>query len=317
MTDPKIQFSGQRNDSGFLPWIMLSVLVVIWGSSFILIKRGVEVYSSVEVGTIRIMVAFLVLFPFALKRINKISRKKLMIITITGFIGTGLPAFLFAKAQTQIDSSLAGILNSLTPLFTLVLGLMFFRQKTRWVNVIGVLLGLIGAIGLIYSTSDGSFEFHFSFAIYAIIATMLYAVQSNMVKYYLNDVPTLTIASLGFFFIGFPATIVLFFFTDFPVLIVEHPNGMSAFLYVALLGFLASAVAIIIYNRLVQITNAVFATSVTYFVPILALFWGILDGEKFPIPAFLFAGVILIGVVLVNLRKKHQDKSGNTAGQNR
>lgn len=316
MTDTNMQNSGQEKKTGFLPWIMLSALVIIWGSSFILIKRGVEVYSSMEVGAIRIMVAFLVLFPFALKRINKISRKKLMIITITGFIGTGIPAFLFAKAQTQIDSSLAGILNSLTPLFTLVFGLMFFRQKTRWVNVAGVLLGLLGAVGLIYSTSSGAFEFHFSFAIYAVIATMLYAIQSNMVKYYLNEVPSLTIASLGFFFIGFPATVALFFFTDFPVVIVEHPKGLSAFLYIALLGFMASAIAIIIYNRLVQITNAVFATSVTYFVPILALFWGILDGETFPFLAFLFAGVILIGVLLVNRRKKHQDKSGNIAKQN-
>jgi drug/metabolite transporter (DMT)-like permease len=304
MNTNDMQISAQEKKKRVLSWIMLSVLVVIWGSSFILIKRGVEVYSSMEVGAIRIMVAFLVLLPFALKRINRISRSKLIIITITGFIGTGMPAFLFAKAQTQIDSSLAGILNSLTPLFTLVLGLMFFRQKTRWVNVVGVLLGLIGAVGLIYSTSNGSFEFHFSFAIYAIIATMLYAIQSNMVKYYLNDVPSLTIASLGFFFIGFPATVLLFFFTDFPIIIVEHPQGLSAFFYVALLGFLASAIAIIIYNRLVQITNAVFATSVTYFVPILALFWGILDGEKFPFLAFLFAGVILIGVLLVNRRKK-------------
>ena len=286
--------------TGILPWAMLSVLALIWGSSFILIKRGLEVYSSLEVGAIRIVVSFLILLPFALKRLNRISRKKIIIIGIIGLIGTGLPAFLFAKAQTQIDSSLAGILNSLTPLFTLLLGLIFFSQKTRFINVTGVFLGLIGAVGLIYSTSNGSFEFHFSYAIYAIIATVLYAIQSNMIKYFLNEVPSLTIASLGFFFIGIPTVFLLFFFTDFTHLVVTHPKGLTAFLYVALLGFLASAIAIIIYNKLVQITSAVFATSVTYFVPVLALIWGIADGERFSLVAFLFAGVILLGILLVN-----------------
>ena len=291
-------------DSKFLPWLMLLALVMIWGSSFILIKRGLEVYSSVEVGAIRIFTSFLILMPFAIKRLRKVSSKSLFIIFVIGFLGTGLPAFLFARAQTQIDSSLAGILNSLTPLFTLVIGLVFFKQKTRWINVTGVFLGLLGALGLIYSTSNGSFEFHFSFAVYAVIATVLYAIQSNMIKYYLNEVPSLTIASLGFFFIGIPVTVLLFFFTDFPQTLVSHPGGFRAFFYVAVLGIFASAIAIIIYNKLVQITNAVFATSVTYFVPVVALIWGIWDGERFPMITFLFVGVILFGVFMVNKRRR-------------
>ncbi len=285
---------------------MLAALVFIWGSSFILIKRGLEVYSSIEVGAIRVFISFLILMPFALNRINKVPRKKLIYIFIIGLIGTGLPAFLFARAQTRIDSSLAGILNSLTPLFTLAFGLLFFKQKTHWINVAGVLLGLLGALGLIYSTSDGSFEIHFSFAIYAVIATVLYAIQSNMIKYYLNEIPALAIASLGFFFIGFPVTIILFFFTQFTEKVLHEPGGVAAFFYIALLGILASAIAIIIYNRLVQMTTAVFASSVTYFVPVLALAWGITDGENFPLIAFLFTGVILFGVLLVNKRIRNQ-----------
>lgn len=298
------QYFQRIHESKFLPWLILLALVLIWGSSFILIKRGLEVYSSTEVGAIRIFTSFVILIPFALKRFGKVSNKELFIIFIIGLLGTGLPAFLFARAQTQIDSSLAGILNSLTPLFTLVIGLVFFRQKTRWINVTGVVLGLLGALGLIYSTSNGSFEFHFSFAIYAVIATLLYAVQSNMIKYYLNEVPSLTIASLGFFFIGIPVTILLFFFTDFPQTLFNHPDGFKAFFYVAILGIFASAIAIIIYNKLVQITNAVFATSVTYFVPVLALIWGIWDGERFPMIAFLFVGVILFGVFMVNKKRR-------------
>jgi len=295
--------------SGKFSWIMLFTLVLIWGTSFILIKRGLEVYSSNEVGAIRIFVSFIVLLPFALKRLSKIPRKKLKYVFIVGIIGTGLPAFLFAKAQTHIDSSLAGILNSLTPLFTLIFGALFFGQRPDWRNVFGVLLGLFGAIGLIYATSNGLFEFHFSFAIYAVIATILYAIQSNMIKYYLNDVKPLSIASVGFFIIGIPATIFLFFFTDFTSTFVEHENGVKAFLFVALLGTFASAIAIVLYNKLIQLTNAVFASSVTYFVPVLALIWGVFDGERFSLLAFAFAGLILLGVFMVNKKKVQNNLS--------
>lgn len=290
--------------SKFFPWISLLILVLIWGSSFILIKRGLEVYSSVEVGAIRIFVSFVVLLPFAIRSIGKMPWNKIKYIIIIGVIGTGVPAFLFAKAQTHIDSSLAGILNSLTPLFTLVMGLVFFKQKTTWINAVGIFMGLIGAAGLIHSTSNGAFEFHFSFAIYVIMATLLYAIQSNMIKYYLNDVNPITIASLGFFFMGVPVSILLFFFSDFPTRIVSHPDGITAFAYVAVLGIFASAIAISLYNRLVQTTSAIFASSVTYFVPILALFWGINDGEKIPLIAFVYILVILLGVLLVNKNKK-------------
>lgn len=285
-------------------WAMLLLLVLIWGSSFILIKRGLEVYSSIEVGAIRVFVSFIVLLPFALQRINKIPRKNLKHILIIGIIGTGLPAFLFAIAQTHIDSSLAGMLNSLTPLFTMFAGFLFFSKKFRWVNVVGVFIGLLGAVGLIYASNRGSVELNFYYSLFAVLATVLYAIQSNMIKYYLNDVPPLSIASVGFFFIGMPVGVLLFFFTDFTTKLVTHELGLQAFFYVAMLGLFGSAIAIVVYNKLVQRTNAVFASSVTYFVPILALVWGIFDGEKFPFLAYVFSGVILAGVFLVNKKQK-------------
>ncbi|MFP4470484.1 MAG: DMT family transporter [Bacteroidales bacterium] len=287
-----------------LPWLILALLVMIWGSSFILIKRGLEAYSSLQVGGLRVFVSFVVLLPMAVLHINKVAARKLKYIAIIGLIGTGIPAFLFARAQTHIDSSLAGILNSLTPLFTLIVGLLFFKQKSNWISMLGVLLGLLGAVGLIYVTSNGSFEFHFSFAVYVIIATILYAIQSNMIKYYLNDVNAISIASLGFFFIGIPVGIYIFFFSDFIHILLNHPKGGSSFGYVVILGVFPSAVAIIFYNKLVQITNAVFASSVTYFVPVLALAWGTFDGERFPASAFVFIALILLGVLLVNRSRK-------------
>jgi drug/metabolite transporter (DMT)-like permease len=296
---------------------MLFVLVLIWGSSFIMIKRGLEVYSSLEVGAIRIFVSFLVLSPFAVQRLSKIPKEKLRYVFIIGLIGTGFPAFLFARAQTHIDSSLAGILNSLTPLFTMLAGFLFFSQKLHRINVTGVLTGLVGAVGLIYATSDGAFELNFSFAIYAILATVLYAIQSNMIKYYLNDTDPVSIASVGFFFIGFPAGIYLFAFTDFAENLISHENGISAFLHIVFLGIFGSAIAIIIFNKLVQITTAVFASSVTYFVPVIALVWGIFDGEKFPVPAFVFSAVIIAGVFMVNKKagKKRKSSVKNATGK--
>jgi drug/metabolite transporter (DMT)-like permease len=265
----------------------------------------------VVVGSIRIFVSFIVLLPFAIIHIRKIPQGKIKYIAIIAVIGTGIPAFLFARAQTVINSSLAGILNSLTPLFTLAIGIMFFRQKTKWINVLGVFIGLFGAIGLIFVTSDTTFEFHFSFAIYIIIATILYAIHSNMVKFYLQEVSPVTITSVGFLIIGIPTGIYLIFFSDFLDVLINNEHGWEGFMYIAILGFLASAIAIIAYNRLVQLTNAVFASSVTYFVPVLALVWGILDGERFPIIASLFIVLILLGVFLVNRtgnRKKKNKK---------
>jgi len=281
-------------------WIILLILILIWGSSFILIKRGLKVYSSVEVGAIRIFVSFLVLLPAAIRNFNKVDRKTKGYIFVVGLIGTGIPAFLFAKAQTVIDSSLAGILNSLSPLFTLIVGVIFFSRTAGWMSITGVIIGLAGAAGLLFAKSEGNIQFHFSHAIYAIIATVLYAFQSNMVKNYLNNVPTVTIASLGFFFIGMPAAIILFGFTGFAGKFISHPDGIRAFLYVALLAIVASAIAIILFNRLIQITNAIFASSVTYFIPIIALIWGIGDGEKYSVWAFIYAGLIITGVFLVN-----------------
>jgi len=296
----QIKLSNRIKTSRYFGWIMLVMLVLIWGTSFILIKRGLEVYTSIEVGAIRIFVSFLVLWPFALKWIRKIPKQKIKYIVIVGVIGTGIPAFLFAAAQTHIDSSLAGILNSLTPLFTMLAGFLFFGQKLRWLNVSGVLVGLLGAVGLIYATNNGALELNFFYSALVVIATMLYAIQSNMIKYYLNDINPVSIASIGFFFIGIPAGILLVFFTDFTDKLLGSENGLSAFFYVAILGIFASAIAITVYNKLVQTTNAVFASSVTYFVPVLALIWGVFDGERFPFLAFLFSGLILAGVFLVN-----------------
>lgn len=290
-------------------WFILFTLVIIWGTSFLLIKRALLVYESEIVGSLRIFIAFVVSLPFVIKHSRRLSVDKWKYIAIVGILGTGFPALLFAKAQTVISSSVAGILNSLTPLFTLATGVLFFGQKAKFLRVIGVITGLAGAAGLVYVTSNQSFEFHFTYALFIILATIFYSIQSNIIKTHLNEVNPVAITTLGFLIIGAPAGVYLFFFSDFPVILMNESRGPEGFFYVAVLSIFGSVIALILYNRLVQITNAVFATSVTYLVPVVALLWGVLDGERLPVVSIAFIALILTGVIMVNkngaLKKNH------------
>ena len=162
------------------------VLMFIWGSSYILMKRGLESFSAPQVGALRISIAFLFLLPFAVHRIRRVKKEKLYIFAIAGLLGNGIPAYLFAEAQTGIDSQIAGILNSVAPLFTLLTGALFFGVRAKWFNVTGVFIGLAGAIGLLSADASGSFNNNFSKGAFVIIATILYATNINVVKKYLK-----------------------------------------------------------------------------------------------------------------------------------
>jgi drug/metabolite transporter (DMT)-like permease len=287
----------------FIAWSILLGLAVTWGTSFILIKRGLEYFSSTEVGALRISIAFLVLGPVALWRIRKISWKEWKLFVLVGLIGSGFPAFLFAKAQTGIDSSLAGILNSLTPLFTMLVGLSFFSLKPKWFNIVGVLVGLIGAIGLISISGGKGFEFNFHYAVYIIIATICYAINVNVVKYKLKETDALTITAFSFFTIGLPVLIYLLIFTGFLKQITSEPEALKGLGYISILSVVGTVIALVAFNKLVKIASPVFAASVTYLIPIVAVIWGAIDAEKMETISFLWMGVILLGIFLVNKKK--------------
>lgn len=295
----------KKNKGALIPWIILTALMITWGSSFILIKRGLDVYSNIEVGALRICITFIIFIPFA-GRFTKIKLRHWKYLLIVGIVGSGAPAFLFAKAQTGIDSNLAGILNSLTPLFTLIISAGLFRTKTRWINVTGVFIGLVGAIGLIYVSSDKGFDFNLSYAVYVIIATICYATSVNFVKNYLQDLDSITITVFSFLIIGIPVLAYLLLFTDFTTQIVNDPNAIEGLGYISILAIIGTGLALTVFNYLVKITNAVFASSVTYLIPIVAVIWGIIDGEKFTPVYFLWMIVILFGVFLVNKKRKRE-----------
>jgi len=288
-----------RNSSA---WLILFALVLIWGSSFILIKKGLEAFPSNELGALRIIITFLCLSPVAYKRLFNLPAKKLGLLALSGITGSGAPAFLFAYAETGIESSVTGILNSLTPLFTLVIGLALFGTRTKWYNVAGVFLGLTGAVGLLTVSGGGDFSFNISFGIFVVIATVFYAINANLIKHWLHDIDSLTITSVSFFLMGVPTLIYLLVFTGVVQHSVHQPGAMAGLGYIAILSIVGTAIALVLYNKLIKLTSAVFASSVTYLMPVIAILWGMLDGEPFRLVYVVWINLIMAGVVLVNTR---------------
>ena len=283
-------------------WLSLLFLSMIWGSSFILMKKGLRSYSSVHVASLRMFFAWVMFLPVTLSRLKRIRRHHWGWLILTGIIGNFLPANLFTLAQTHIDSSLAGILNSLTPLFTLIVGLIFFRSHVLLINIIGLLLGLAGAAGLIYDHSLDVVHQTNLYGIFIILATVLYGFNVNLLKYKLADLDGVTIVSSIFFFIG-PLAALTLLFTGFPEVIREEGIVWHDLGYIVLLSLFGSVVAVTLFNILLKYISPIFATSVTYIIPVFAILWGVIDGEHLSTDQVLWIFVIFTGVYLVNKQK--------------
>jgi len=279
-------------------WAILLFLSLIWGTSFILMKKGLESYSHLQVAAFRIFFSFLFMLPITIRNIKVISRDNILSLLIVGFIGFAIPALLFTKAQTRLDSSLAGMLNSLTPLFTLIVGILFYRSSARWVNIAGLFMGLIGAIGLMWNGDMNIFRGINAFALFIVVATICYGINVNEIKFKLVKLSSLEITSLAFLFTG-PVAGIYLLFTDFSS-VQETPDYLLNLAYIAILALFSSVIAVLIFNHLIKFTTTLFATSVTYIIPLFAIMWGIIDGESIRIIQLLWITVILLGVYLVN-----------------
>ena len=283
----------------YLQWILLLILTLIWGSSFILMKKALHMYSAVELGTLRMAFASAAMLPLALRSFRSVTKKQWYYLTLFALLGNLLPAYLFAEAQTHIDSSLAGILNALTPLFVLIVGLLFYRLKVKPVNVAGLIMGFVGAVAIIYTSGKGNMSVHFGYAGLIFLATIMYSLNINIVKYKLQDVDPVKISIYGFSLMFVPMLVMLFAFTPF-LNTVQKPGALAALVYPAILGLVCSAGAIMLFNTLIKMTSTIFASSVTYLIPIVAMIIGMFDGEEITLWSFLWVGVIIIGVWLVN-----------------
>ncbi|HAH55999.1 MAG TPA: permease [Flavobacterium sp.] len=279
-----------------LKWFYLITLALIWGSSFILIKRGLVSLTPLQVGSLRIIFASVFLLLIGFKSLTKIPQQQWKYIALTATLGTFIPAFLFALAQTQIDSSVSAILNSLTPLNTMFLGALAFGLNFRRPQVFGVFIGLIGTILLIVNGAIHHPEQNYYYAILVIISSICYATNVNLIKKYLSDLSPLSITTGNFLVLLFPAFLVLFFSDFFEVMANE--NVQHSVWFVLVLGVVGTGIANIIFFKTIQISSPVFATSVTYLIPIVAFSWGLFDGEMFSPVQFLGALIILVGVYL-------------------
>lgn len=283
-------------------WLYLGVLSLIWGSSFILIKKGLVGLTDYQLGSARIVLTALFLFSVGFKSVGQIRKKHWFWIAVSGFVSSFFPPFLFAMAQTEIDSAVASILNSLTPLATVVVGIVMFKILSTKRQIWGVLVGLVGTVMLIIAGADFNPDQNHWYSILIIVATIGYAVNVNIIKKHLNDISALAVTTGNFIFIVVPA-LVLLYLTGFFETIWEDRDMQISFGYVAILSLFGTAIAKVLFNKLVQIATPVFASSVTYTMPIIAVLWGLIDGEQFSLVQVMAAAVILLGVYLSNKKE--------------
>lgn len=282
-------------------WLLLIFLAVVWGMSFILIKKVTGVYNAVEIGCGRTFIAMLTLSPWILKNRRQLPKeqKKVRYIVLLGFIGFFLPAMIFAYVGSRINSSLAGTLNSTTPIFTLIVGAVFFAQLITRYQVIGITLGFVGSLLLVLSGNDGELNFSNPVALFVLGATVMYGFNVNIVGTHLKGVRAINITAYSLLIVGLISLAILVFFTDFFSKSVD-PANLRQLIFMIVLGSFNSAFAVVLFNYVLQITSPVFGSSVTYLIPIVATIAGFLDGETISVWHYLGMGVILIGVYLIN-----------------
>ncbi len=285
-------------------WFYLIVLSIIWGSSYILIKKGLLGFTAIQLWGVRVLMAGLILIIIGLPSLATISRKDWKWVGLSGLVGSFIPMFLFAWAETEIDSSIASILNSLVPLFTLFVGYALFRISFSGNQLLGVLVGLAGAALLIYLGSAINPEQNYWYASGVVLASLCYAINANLIKSKLQSVSPMGIAVGNFLFLILPALGVVIFSGALSAEVRQGDHFWASIGYIALLCIFGTAIAKVMFNRLIQISTPVFSVSVTYLIPIVGVFWGLIDGERFSLGQFAATLIILLGVYLVNKNKK-------------
>ncbi len=292
-----------------LKWIYLVVLSIIWGSSFILIKKGLIGLNPIQLGSVRILFTAFFLLIIGWKSLKTIDKPAWKWVIISGILGTGIPVYLFAYAETEIDSAVAAILNSGVPLLTLILGLVIFGAQFIKRQLLGILLGLGGAVALILIGAQVNPDQNYWYALLVILATFLYAINVNIIKRYMQNINATAIATGNFIFLIVPALLLLAKTGFFALEVLQNVEVQVSLGYILILAILGTAVAKVMFNKLVQISNPVFASSVTYLMPIISVTWGLLDGETFT-PLQLVASLVIIsGVYLANAKRKSSSQT--------
>lgn len=288
-----------KDNPAVLAWLLLVFLACVWGLSFLFIKKVTTDFSALEIGAGRVLIAAITLLPWAIKGRKSFPKEKSKYFTLTGFLGFFFPAIIFAFLGSRINSSLAGTLNSTTPLFTLIVGALFFGAGITRYQVFGIFLGFLGSLVLILSGSDGKLNFDNPFALLALLATIMYGFNVHIIGKYLKGVRPVYLTAYSLLVVGALAFILLLFFTDFWQKLVGAASWYSI-VYLLVLGSFNTALAVVIFNYVLQISSPLFGSSVTYLIPIVATIAGSLDGEIISMFHLSGMAVTLAGVYLIN-----------------
>lgn len=280
-------------------WFLFLLLCFIWGSSFILMKEGLKKLSAYEVAAIRMLSAGLVLLPFAVRSFQRMQKKDLGLLVLTGILGSFIPAILFCVAETQIDSALAGMLNALTPFFVILIGAVFFQSKVAVQKIVGVLIGFSGMLLLFLSQKSGATSSNIFFAALIVVATLSYGLNVNMTNRYLKHVGSLDIAAIAFVSL-IPASLAVLLYNGFAQHQLTNAAVIRSVAAASVLGIFGTAIASILFYMLLKRAGTLFSTMVTYGIPFVAIGWGLLVGETVGLMQMAGLVVILSGVYITN-----------------
>lgn len=296
----------KSSSTSFVAWSLLIILSIIWGSSFILIKKGLIAFDPGEIAAIRIFSASLFLFPIAIRNLRLIkTRKQWILLFASGFLGSLIPAILFPIAQTRIDSSVTGVLNALTPFFTILIGAILVGARFNKRIKLGIFIGFLGSILLVTAGSGFDLTQINYYALLIVLATILYGFNVNILKYYLGDIRPVHITSFSMMLIGPFSLVYLLFYADVLQTLRSDMHNLIPLGYIVFLGVVGTAISLILFNKLVKITNIVFSSSVTYLIPVIAVIWGLIDNEVLLIQHYVGMIFIIIGVLLANKGRRN------------
>ncbi len=282
-------------------WIILAVLSLIWGSSFILIKKSLEHFSPYQVGALRVLISGILLSPIAILNWKNFPIKQLKWLLLAAFAGNFIPMFLFPIAETKVSSSIAGIMNSMMPIFTIIVGALFWKTKTTSRQILGILISFSGVVLLMVS-GEKSAETPIFYVGLLLFAAFLYAVSVTTVGAKLTHIPAKMMSSFVFFYVLFLPSLFSLYFSDFFKVFSFTKENMIGMGFVATLSVLGTGLAMMLQYRLMSISNPLFASTVTLLMPVVAVIWGVIDGESFTVPQAFGALIIFLGLIF--LRKK-------------
>ncbi|MDQ1159983.1 drug/metabolite transporter (DMT)-like permease [Chryseobacterium sp. SORGH_AS 447] len=283
-------------------WVLLIVLSLIWGSSFILIKKSLEHYNPYQVGALRVLIAGLILMPVAISKYRLFPKKHLKWLILAAFTGNFIPMFLFPIAETEVSSSIAGIINSMMPIFVIIVGALVWKFETTKQQIIGTFISFTGVCLLAFGGNGDEGQFKLIPILLLLLATLCYAVSTTTVKSKLMEVSSTVLSAFVFSFVLFFPSLIALAGTGFFSTFSFDENHLTGLMFVGLLSVFGTGLAMMMNYRLLKVSSPLFASTVTLLMPIVAIIWGILDGEKLSVMQFVGAGIIIAGLIFLRAK---------------